>query len=191
MSTVPRILYQLNLIQSNSIQFNSSLEDVLVISVWFNHNTWRNIQTKTTTRTALNIIINMTIHNIFGVLSITFALLALNTNRLLSTMRTSLTDHENDMMKDGTFVSGPLSAVQKAVLFKDFETVFSRKVILAGLYSKLTDWLVWLTIWRCAGLIFSSKLYNRCSMWPRGTQTSNSSDSRRHWRISTNSTQLR
>lgn len=54
-------------------------------------------------------------------------------------MRTSLTDHENDMMKDGTFVSGPLSAVQKAVLFKDFETVFSRKVMLAGLYSKLTD----------------------------------------------------
>ena len=75
----------------------------------------------------------MPIRNIRRVLTITFASLALNTNGLVSATHASLTDHENDMMEDGTFVYNTLSAIKKAALLKDFETMHSRVVIITRL----------------------------------------------------------
>ena len=75
----------------------------------------------------------MPIHNIYGIWRVAFTLLALSTIGLVSGMRTSLSDHENDMMEDGTFVYGTLSAVKKAALFKDFETEYGRKVMITRL----------------------------------------------------------
>jgi hypothetical protein len=72
----------------------------------------------------------MLIHNIYGVWRIAFTLLALSTNGLISALHTSLTDHENDMMKNGTFVYSTLSAIKKAALFNDFQTTYSRKVVI-------------------------------------------------------------
>ena len=43
-------------------------------------------------------------------------------------MRASLTEQENHMMDDGTFVYGALSSKRKAVLFKEYEITYSRKV---------------------------------------------------------------
>ena len=40
-------------------------------------------------------------------------------------MRTSLSDLDNEMMEDGTFVYGSLSAVQQILLFKEYETTYS------------------------------------------------------------------
>ena len=74
----------------------------------------------------------MPIHNIYGMWRITFTLIALSTNGLVSAMRASLSDHENDMMDDGTFVYSTLSAVQKAELFEDYLATFSRGVMFAG-----------------------------------------------------------
>ena len=48
-------------------------------------------------------------------------------------MRARLSDHKNDMMEDGIFVYGTLSAVKKAELFEDFETKHSREVIITRL----------------------------------------------------------
>lgn len=43
-------------------------------------------------------------------------------------MRTSLTDEENQMMENGTFVYNSLSTRQKKTLFNDYEITYSRKV---------------------------------------------------------------
>ena len=72
----------------------------------------------------------MPIHSIYGVWTIAFTVLSLSTDGLVAAMRTSLTDHENDMMENGTFVYSTLSAKQRALLFRDFETKYSRKVVL-------------------------------------------------------------
>lgn len=55
-------------------------------------------------------------------------LLALCHNRFVTGMRTSLTEHENLMMENGTFVYSSLSSEEQALLFKDFEILFSREV---------------------------------------------------------------
>ena len=75
----------------------------------------------------------MPIHNIYGIWRVAFTLLALSTIGLVSGMRTSLSDHENDMMEDGTFVYSTLSALKKAELFEDFELKYSPKVIITRL----------------------------------------------------------
>ena len=72
----------------------------------------------------------MPIHSIYGIMRVALTLVALSTNGLVSAMRASLSDLENQMMDNGTFVYGSLSAVRKAVLFKDFETEYKRKVTL-------------------------------------------------------------
>lgn len=100
----------------------------------------------------------MPIHNIYGVLTTAFTLLALNTNGLVSATYASLTDHENDMMEDGTFVYSSLPAIKKAALFKDFETTYSQEVIINNYWT--STWLVCATTKRYAKLILSSSLDN-------------------------------
>lgn len=97
----------------------------------------------------------MPVHNIYGVWRIAFTLMALSTNGLVSAMRTSLSDHENDMMADGTFVYGTLSAVKKAALFKDFVKANGIKVIITR---RSTEWLMCATAAQCAELILSLSL---------------------------------
>ena len=44
-------------------------------------------------------------------------------------MRSSLSEMDNQMIGDGTFVYCSLSAIQQILLFKDYETTYSREVI--------------------------------------------------------------
>ena len=67
---------------------------------------------------------------VFGVWKLTFALFALGSKGLVSGMRTSLTDEENQMMERGTFVYNSLSTRQKKMLFNDYEITYSRKVTI-------------------------------------------------------------
>ena len=70
----------------------------------------------------------MSVKTVFGVWTLIIALFALNSEVLVSGMRTSLTDEENHMMENGTFIYDSLSARQKTMLFKDYEMTYSRKV---------------------------------------------------------------
>ena len=45
-------------------------------------------------------------------------------------MRTSLSDLENQMMHNGSFMYSLLSSKKTTVLFRDYITTYSRKVIL-------------------------------------------------------------
>lgn len=58
----------------------------------------------------------------------TVTLLALNADGHINGMRASLTEQENQMMDNGTFAYSALSSRRKAVLFKDYEITYSRKV---------------------------------------------------------------
>ena len=54
-------------------------------------------------------------------------------------MRTSLSDLDNQMMEDGTFVYGSLSAVQQMLLFKDYEKTFLREVTFDAAFTDICD----------------------------------------------------
>jgi hypothetical protein len=71
----------------------------------------------------------MPVSSMRGLCRLAFTLLALSSAGLAWGMRTSLSDLENEMMENGTFVYGSLSAVQQTRLFKDYETTHAREVI--------------------------------------------------------------
>ena len=70
---------------------------------------------------------------------LTFTLLALSSAGLVWGMRTSLSDLDNQMMEDGTFVYGSLSAVQQMLLFKDYEKTFLREVTFDAAFTDICD----------------------------------------------------
>lgn len=79
---------------------------------------------------------------------LTFTLLALSSAGLVLGMRTSLSDLDNKMMEDGTFVYGSLSAVQKILLFKDYEATYFREVIFDTAFIDISD-----LVTKCLNLI--------------------------------------
>lgn len=56
------------------------------------------------------------------------AFLALHADGHLMGMHASLTEQENQMMDNGTFLYNALSSRRKAALFKEYEITYARKV---------------------------------------------------------------